>query len=941
MSNPNVFSRRSSGRTTALLAFFICFPLALWSRYTGNYNYSQLHLQVSPGLDQPGTQVLFRNLQGLYRVTTRNEENKRIFSMLASVEPITGFRIITSPGTQPLPQELTLRIGTSWAAPNTTQPIESVQSGAAPAASEHDAQPLQTTTDFTCAPQVFSRLPGLPAAINWQGDGWLFLVPLLQATLCAGLSYLVILLLRLNLPTRPGTLSAEQMKPQPAWLTIAALAVKLPLCLLLLQLLLAPVRDFWFVRSGLQFAVSVILGTLLFGCGWLYVRAVRAAASDRRRVSLAAAALLLLLCAKLVWVLAIDTSLTGDYEKYRRYGIALATGQSDLIGDKHWSTRYVYLQRAAFTTTPIALLCGTGILPLELVNVLLQIATCLGFGWLTSRFFNITAGCIAAPLLAVYPAFWYSPTLATPQIPGFLSICLLWIAVEKLRAFLQKLNGSSLRTPAAIHWALLTLIIAVLTTLTELQKTYGLFVFLAVPAAAAAGIIMTRQKIRPKNSLRQFLPVFLGFATFYFTAQIMYRSTVAVKNWITTTTGPAQTQSLLDSISAVESTGNGSAESVSLWRFAYIPQVPQSWRNELLIRKTMHEKISAGSELLMCALRKNAAIGVHELQDHMTKIWGARYGLKEGFEEALRVPWWWTQYRVSLAMQALLLLLSLARICLPGLTRVSLAELFPLTFVLFIYVFVLFFHESGPYYGQILAFPLCWSAATVLAADFSHPSSQKSMAVNMRMAAGALAMWVILILLHSLLGVLLEKYSPPFLRAALVPDSTSKADPNSAISIGIRSAVQLKPVAGQYPQGAKSQATFLVPNAFAKGDVVAFFLSTDARSRNIYRTNLWWDKLPVKWQLAANGRILRTGSLGDLQPPLLTHIAKTDLPASDTQQTNDLRLTVSLETNEPIPMPAIGFDPAVAIEYIFNPLTPPPTASAIPATTPSVPLKSN
>lgn len=917
-------------RILVAATFLVCFPLALWSRISGDFNYNQLHLRIPPELDLPQTQVLFRNLQGQLRSATRNEENSRVFSLLGKVEPITELRVISASNTPPTPQTLLLKAGTSWSPPSTRLPLvqeaEPISIASQNAHNGVPAEESEISTGFTCDPGIFSRLPGIPAAINWQGDRWLLMVPFLQAVICSWLTHVICLLLQLNLPARPGMLPAAQLKPQPTWIAVVAMAIKLFVCLLILQQLFVPLRDFWFVRSGVQFAVAIFLIAIIFGSGWLYVRAVRAAASDRRRIILATVALLTLLALKLAWVLAIDSSLTGDYEKYRRYGIALATGKTELIGDQYWATRYIYLQRALFTSAPVAAIFGTGILPLEIANVLMQVTTCIAVGWLTTRFFNLTAGCIAAPLLATYPAFWYSPTLATPQIPGFLSICLLWIAVEKLRCLLQSLSTARLTVPYALHWALLTLAIATFTALTELQKTYGQFVLLAAVASVTAGFLLTGLKLRSISSPQSLRLAFLALATLFFTYQTMHRSTVAVKNWITSRTGPAQTTFLLDSISAVESTSDGSGESISLWRFAYLPQVPESWKTELLLRRTLLEKISAGSELLLCALRKNAAIGRHELQDHMTKIWGGRSGLKEAFEEALRVPWWWTQYRVSVAVQSVLLLLSLTRVCLPGLTRVSPAELFPMTFVLCIYLFILFFHESGPYYGQILAFPLCWSSAAVLAADVSRPAASSPLTPHLRTAGTAVAATTALIILHSMLGTLLEKTNPPFLRTSVASHDITQTPSSYALSTDHRAVLALKPFAGIYPGGAHGEATFLIPNAFAKGNYIAFFLSVDARARNLYRTNLWWDRTPIIWQLAANGHILKTGRLGDLHPPLLMHVAASDVPNADPRGKNDLRLTLSLLTTESIPAATMGFDPSIAIEYVFNPLTPPQPA---------------
>ncbi|MFM7863661.1 MAG: hypothetical protein ACKPHU_05570, partial [Planctomycetaceae bacterium] len=91
-----------------------------------------------------------------------------------------------------------------------------------------------------------------------------------------------------------------------------------------------------------------------------------------QRVCVVAVAFSLL---KFVFCWCFDATQSGDYDKYFRYGVAMATGDWGLIGDASVLTRSIFLERAYVFTRPLMLLVGTSLTGMELCLLMMELAT--------------------------------------------------------------------------------------------------------------------------------------------------------------------------------------------------------------------------------------------------------------------------------------------------------------------------------------------------------------------------------------------------------------------------------------------------------------------------------------------------------------------------------------------------------------------------------------
>jgi hypothetical protein len=117
--------------------------------------------------------------------------------------------------------------------------------------------------------------------------------------------------------------------------------------------------------------------------------------------------------------------------------------------------------------------------------------------------------------------------------------------------------------------------------------------------------------------------------------------------------------------------------------------------------------------------------------------------------------------------------------------------------------------------------------------------------------------------------------------------------------------------------------TVVIPAAFARGPELCFFLSVNARARNLYRKNTFWDELPVEYELAAGEKVIRSGRLGELHPPMLIQVSKSDFALQGDGQSSSgslPALKLTLKVLKDFSISKTGIMPALAVEYAFNPL---------------------
>jgi hypothetical protein len=171
--------------------------------------------------------------------------------------------------------------------------------------------------------------------------------------------------------------------------------------------------------------------------------------------------------------------------------------------------------------------------------------------------------------------------------------------------------------------------------------------------------------------------------------------------------------SFVDHILGVDSETDGSAIWVNWWKRDYFPLLRGPLKEQLAVRKILHEKLTCGIQAFLGVLRRNHFYSLQST-DYAWRAFGARAGSTEGAQEVYRVPWCGMQRRLIQGTCFLLLFCAAARILLCPMFPVTAAELFPLCFSVGGYLAIVLLAEAAPYYGEIGVFPMIWSTGLIV-----------------------------------------------------------------------------------------------------------------------------------------------------------------------------------------------------------------------------------
>ncbi len=909
-------------RSTAISAILVLcvFIAAFLHRQVNDLNYGEIHVRIAPEWRPEIAAVLVRLKDNRLSTLRPREEDRDVYSMLNGVTPVTSVVICGKSGFHPGGLTPEIRCGENWIGPGRTLPVVSPPQTLTVSQSASNEQRVW----FEFAPEPYSknRLLSTVGALNWQGDFWMIGVPLLQTLLSVLLLWAGYYLLPksgLSGTEEFSAYAALNLRDTPLF-SLAFGSVRCILILLILQQLF----EFWpllrDVRWGQQFSVAFLGLAGLLAVVFFYIRSIRNAGSDRRRIVFAGIFLFASLGLKFLWVLNIDSVQTGDYEKYWRYGKALAMHDAAQIGDANWPTRIVYLQRAWAFTNPIVRMLGPNFSAIEISSVLIQFLTTVLCALLIRRMFSLQAACCSLPFLILYPPFWYAPTLAAINTAGFLSMIVIWCLVDVGTKFLCSLYGKLLATSDYLKWGGLTVLFAVFLALIDLQKLFGIFVIFTAVFTGCYAVLRYLWMPYEKRPLNFFRTVFMAVAMLYFSWHFSRMMQKSVNADLVRMNGPFPALSMVEYLSSVDSTTNGDGRSLDNWRFAYVPVVPKALRNRLLFRKLLHEKVASGIDLWLCALRKNAFMSLQT--DYKNRTFGGYAAGVEGRWEFTRVPWNSTQNWILQGFYSVMLLLSLHRLLCSKMMPIAASELFPIVFVVFQYLVILMALEAGPYYGHILGFPLAWSAGLVVSRISNGPRSVRALTPELfSMLPGALTLTVVIVW-HLIAGMAVDRSELAFLKIQQKED----AAPSGAATVElsrVHAALSFPAGTSRLRSGDSVTASFVIPAAFARNPELCFFLSVNARARNIYRKNTYWDALPIEYELVAGEKVVRKGQLGELHPPVLIQLSREDFAVqrSEDSSTGSLpELKLTLKCLADLNISASGVMPAIAIEYAFNPL---------------------
>ncbi len=904
-----------------VLLLFLTFVAAFQHRRTQELNYGQLHARLPAEWTSQVVGVFVRLPDNSLRSLQPREEDRTVYSMLNTVTPAKSIVVCGKTGFQPGDVRPEIRCGENWVAPYQRPAIPS-PAGKLRTNQQQDQQGLVW---FEFVPEPYSSQSRLTTdgVVNWQGDYWMIVVPLLQ---CLMLGLLLTGVCRLLVSGGACGLDARKTYSELnlSQTPLFGLCSGIVRCMLLI-LILQQLFEFWpwlrDVRWGNQLLAACVGLALLLGMIRVYLGAILSSGTDQRRLVLAGVFLLVSLVLKLIWVWNIDSVQTGDYEKYWRYGKAMAVNDWDKIGDANWPTRAIYLQRARTFVTPIVQLFGTEFSAVEISCVVLQMLTAVICGWLIRCMFSLQTACCSLPFLIFYPAFWYAPTLAAINNIGFLSMVAVWCVVQLSMTFLRRLAGRMLTPGDYLRWAGLTLLLTVSLAFVDLQKSFGLFVVLTTVIAGFYAVVRYLQMSEEQRPEKFFRTVFMAVAMLYFSWHFSRMIEKSVGAEILARTGPLPNLSMIEYFSAVDSTTNGDGRTLDNWRFAYVPTVPAALRSRVLFRKLLHEKVAVGIDLWLCALRKNAF--VTQQTDYKNRTFGGYAQGVEGRWEFTRVPWNSAQNLMLQGFYSILLLLALKRLLAATQMPVATSELFPLLFVIGQYFIILFAMEAGPYYSHILGFPLAWTAGLVVSQKSTEPHGPRTLGFEMRsLLPGAIAL-AIIIAWHLVAGMAVDRSELSFLKLQSV-DAAESSGMAVVEESRVHRALTFPADRKVLKAGDTVSTSVVIPAAFARSPHLCFFLSVNARARNLYRKNAFWDELPVEYELVAGEKVIRSGRLGDLQPPSLIQLTITDFSTATRDgtpagATTLPALKLTLRVTEDLQIPAIGLMPAIAVEYAFNP----------------------
>lgn len=708
-----------------ILPVLLCLVTAtmLLLRIREQTNYGQVHVRVSGDSSSAVASILAVGPAGSLTKLVRRDDDAAIFSQFGATGPVHRIHVVTRPGVtqQPLVEEI--RVGENWCTPSwqvpivegpiiVPLPVELQQGEFRPAITEY-------------VPGRFSSLNFLDVheAINWQGDFWLLLTPCVEAAVMIVVPWFLYCLLRPIIVRSLGTSIPEQdlqlLNSGPGLAGLVSRGVlylvMVFVAILVIHQLYWQIPDFRRIRWGNQFLVSTLL---LLALGWAiraYCCRMTRLVDDRARIRTAGLLLLGVGLIKLLWISSVDTVQTGDYQKYADYGMQMASGDWNSFSDREHTGFPIFLRRAFVWTYPLSLGVVRGIIQPEGVNVAFQLGSTVLFGWLVSRMFSVSVACCSIPFFVLYPGFWYAPTIMSHNTPGYFWMLAAWCSFEKLRQSAGEClseHRTGWHRPAFLMWCLTLGICLGLMELTKLLNQ-----MLIAGLVLVAGLELLRRLAGDGNVLafssRRSALLFCG--GLIVAMLISSRAVKLVDQQVLQRAAPVSlpSTSFVDHILGVDSETDGSAIWVNWWKRDYFPLLSGSLKEQLAVRKLLHEKLTCGIQAFSGVLRRNHFYSLQSM-DYAWRAFGGRAGSTEGAQEVYRVPWCGMQRRLIQGTCLLLLFCTAARILLGPICAVTAAELFPLCFSVGGYLAIVLLAEAAPYYGEIGVFPMIWSTGLIV-----------------------------------------------------------------------------------------------------------------------------------------------------------------------------------------------------------------------------------
>lgn len=768
------------------------------------------------------------------------------------------------------------------------------------------------TFDLNVQPLARSVLSWPSKTINWQGDSWLVIVPVLQAivVLITTATALFFLFGDYRANDSPSTDSSKSGVCSSGWVNnFLGAGLWLATLLFLGQHAVLCFGELRGSRFANQYCTGMVLVAVIAVSIAVFARRVRRAQTESAIHRCAFAAIGVILAAKLAWVAGMDSVQPMDYEQYWRYGTTMAAGDWDEIRNMQNVYKSAYVVRGFVYAFPVALIFGPSLQGLEFANVLVQTLTLILFYHFGCKAIGARAACLSLPFFAVYPDTWFATTMATHETPAlFWMACLFWLS-ERLRHLTGWTDGFSLS--GFLHSALLAVGLGVVVALLDLQRSYGPFV-LGASVFSFVVWLLRRAKSdlsdwRSNGVGRRNLAVGMSIGLLAcMTAGTLHRSVLrSLEGYI----GSGDRCSTTGLLTAIDTSRDSYLGNTISWRFLYAPAIPAEESFEFLIRKLLWEKVGVGASFWPFLARNNAI-----LQDPFFVMQFSYCGFPGDFGVEL----WDISY---LQLKRLVCAAAYFVLCFFSILRLLLIKTFPLRdgevfvagfAVSGILAILMLTEVLGPY-DTFLVFPMALNVGSLLGGvrTSGRPYSQFS-AISESVKWG-LAFAVALVAIHQCLslwvrisGLSLPKFGGAYDSVALGAADEVHLSPNR-VSLSFRDSGDRR-----IPTG-RVTTSIPVPAEVLKRPRVRFFLSGDQRARRIYSADSGWKDLPVTYAVQIGGDTVAAGPLADLNTPQFLVHKLTDLVSNGASED----ITLVLECFDECLLSSNQQWPAITVEYLY------------------------
>lgn len=156
-------------------------------RYARSHNFDPIHVQLS-GDEWRDCRVFYQSIYGSWGQLVGDERYRNRWIQSPSVNGVVRV-LVECPGERRISGEsVEVRAGSSWVVGRVVPQLRETNPGSLPAG----VKDCWTCLEFS--PPVTSLIPLAQGTINWQGDLWLLLVPVVQVLTLSGAGLVWLLL---------------------------------------------------------------------------------------------------------------------------------------------------------------------------------------------------------------------------------------------------------------------------------------------------------------------------------------------------------------------------------------------------------------------------------------------------------------------------------------------------------------------------------------------------------------------------------------------------------------------------------------------------------------------------------------------------------------------------------------------------------------------------